>query len=104
MRAEPMLRCHGGTSRNTAGELHRLDPGFLSLECWYELRDNPDGPVSSKPGSPRDVRVRALAAPAISKMYLGYTLLKSTSLLASSKIFRGGENYAEGGTMSGGKV
>jgi hypothetical protein len=86
-------------SWNAAGALHRFT-GFRPLECWYELRDSLDGPVSSKTGSPRPVyEWGAQRGTAISKTHLGYTLLKSASPLASSSKSRGGENYAEGGTM-----
>lgn len=103
MRSGPSPRRGGCASRNAAGELHRY-PGFLPLECWYELRDSLDGPVSSKAGSPRQAyEWGAQRGTAISKTHLGYTLLKSASLIASSSSFRGGENYAEGGTMSEGK-
>lgn len=51
-RAEPALRCHGGTSRNAAGALQRRRPGFRPLESWHELRDNPDGLVSARQAPP----------------------------------------------------
>ena len=101
IRAKPSLGHHGDASRYAAGELHRDFLGFRPLECWYELRDSQDGPVSGKTGSPRPAyEWGAQRGTAISKTHLGYTLLKSASPLASSLKSRGGENYAEGGTVS----
>lgn len=57
MRAKPSLGHPGDDSRWTERGNFTGKPGFRPLECWHELRDNPDGLVSGKASSPLSSRV-----------------------------------------------